>query len=115
MGGQSALSGESGQALADGVLAALEGFSVEYVMRLRSRFVIRTDDGGGPDGVEDVTAAGGAEGSLCLVDDRRKVILIARAALPPAVTPAYILAQVGCGIFTPTWSILIFVIQYLEF
>lgn len=36
MGGQSVLSGESGQALADAVLAALAGFSVEYVMSLRS-------------------------------------------------------------------------------
>lgn len=44
-------------------------------------------------GEEDITAVGGAEGSLFFLDVPARRLLVARALLPPAIPPAHVVGE----------------------
>lgn len=66
---------------------ALQGFKVEFVTTLRSRFLRRHGEG---EEEEDITSQ--PEGSMFYVDNANRIVLLAVTLLPPSVTPAYVLA-----------------------
>lgn len=72
---------------------ALQGFRVDFVRTLRSRFLRRI--GGGRE--EDITSQ--PEGSMFHVDAEARAILLAVTLLPPSVTPAYVLAMAVAQVF----------------
>lgn len=79
--------------MAAAVHRALQGFRVEWVRTLRSRFLRRV--AGGRE--EDITSQ--PEGSMFFVDAERRAVLLAVTILPPSVTPAYVLAMAVAQVF----------------
>ena len=79
--------------MAAAVHRALQGYRVEFVRTLRSRFLRRL--AGGRE--EDITSQ--PEGSMFHVDAEARAILLAVTLLPPSVTPAYVLAMAVAQVF----------------
>ncbi len=75
------------------VHGALQGFRVQFVRALRSRFLRRVADGR----EEDITSQ--PEGSMFHVDAQARAILLAVTILPPSVTPTYVLAMAVAQVF----------------
>lgn len=67
---------------------------MQFVRALRSRFLRRLPSASSSPSPspreEDITAC--AEGSMFFVDRQRRAVLLAVTLLPPALTPAYVLA-----------------------